>query len=96
MLGYKKTKSNVALTSSLTPLSQREMEKTYPVATAPGTDRNASERSFSLQHSLMHVDRQQINHREHEHPDEIDEVPIQTTDLNIFMIQFLRTGRDHQ
>ena len=35
------------------------------------------------------VDREQIDHREDEHPNQIYKVPVQPADLDVLMIQFI-------
>src|SRR5882762_3276954 len=46
--------------------------------------------------SLGHVDRQQVNHWEHEHPNQVDKVPVQSADFNIFMFQFIYPPGNYQ
>src|SRR6476661_1920886 len=36
-----------------------------------------------------------VYQREHKHPDEVDEVPVQATDLDIFVLQFVDARRDY-
>src|SRR6185295_13421324 len=45
---------------------------------------------------LLRINRQQIDQRENKHPDQIDEVPLQTADLDIFVVQFVDAAGDDQ
>ena len=44
----------------------------------------------------LRIDRQQINHRENKHPNQIDKVPVQAADLDVFVFQFLDSSRDYK
>src|SRR6266480_2321649 len=41
----------------------------------------------------VNVDRHDVNQREHKHPDQINKVPIEAADLNVFVFQFLDPRR---
>src|ERR1051326_7880621 len=32
-----------------------------------------------------------VDHREHKHPAQVDKVPVQATDLDVFVLEFLRS-----
>src|SRR4029077_9930989 len=42
-----------------------------------------------LSQMTTYIDRQDVNQRKYKHPDQIDEVPVETANLNIFMIYLL-------
>src|SRR5829696_6175983 len=44
----------------------------------------------------VRIHRHDVNQRENKHPDEVDEVPVQSADLYIFMFQFVDTRCDYQ
>ena len=41
------------------------------------------------------VDRKQVDHREDEHPNQIDEVPVQAADLDVFMVKLVNPSGDY-
>src|SRR6266567_1741675 len=41
------------------------------------------------------VDREQIDHREDEHPNQINEVPVQPADLDVFMVKLVNASGDY-
>ena len=43
------------------------------------------------------IHRQDVNQREHKHPDQIDKVPVEAADLDVFVLHFLDPrGNDSQ
>ena len=41
------------------------------------------------------VDREQVDHRKDEHPNQIDKVPVQPADLDVFMVKLFNASRDY-
>src|SRR5215831_1170135 len=71
--------------SLIAPICVSEAALWYARATAP-----------SACASLLRINRQQINHGEDEHPDQVDEVPVQAADLDVFVLKFIYPGGDHK
>src|ERR1044071_9207152 len=44
--------------------------------------------------SSFEIYREQIDHRENEHPDQINEVPVETADLHVFVLDLFDACRD--
>jgi hypothetical protein len=44
---------------------------------------------------MANINGHDVDQREHEHPYEINEVPVETTDFDVFVFQFVHAGRDY-